>query len=118
MGKASKNAASGKNSKSKIRILQAVLAVVVLGAAYTVYLLTHQDTAAATSQSSGSSVANQNLPATLDPSGFDDPDIRRAYQAAKDSPEALAAVKCYCGCMNSAGHRSNLDCFTDAHGAG
>ncbi|MBI4472035.1 MAG: hypothetical protein HY646_05165 [Acidobacteria bacterium] len=41
---------------------------------------------------------------------------REAYQAAKDVPEVLAAVPCYCGCMKYNGHKHNLDCFVDDHG--
>jgi hypothetical protein len=41
---------------------------------------------------------------------------RDAYQAARDIPEILDKVPCYCGCMQNSGHRSNLFCFTDQHG--
>lgn len=54
-------------------------------------------------------------------------DAPKAYQFALDSPEYLAQVPCYCGCVAD-GHRSNLDCFIqsrdgddvefDRHGAG
>ena len=55
-------------------------------------------------------------PATLNPVAFDNPEVKAAYQAAKDSPEALENVSCYCGCFGNSGHRSSLDCFTDNHG--
>ena len=56
-------------------------------------------------------------PVTLSPSAFaDSPEVQTAYQAAKDSPEALEHVACYCGCYGSSGHRNNLDCFKDNHG--
>ena len=55
-------------------------------------------------------------PATLDPDSFTDPDVRVAYQAAKDTPEPLEHVACYCGCFGNSGHRNNLDCFHDDHG--
>jgi hypothetical protein len=42
---------------------------------------------------------------------------RQAYQAAKDAPEVLKEMPCYCGCMKNAGHEHNLHCFTDNHGA-
>ena len=42
---------------------------------------------------------------------------RDAYQAARDVPEVLREIPCYCGCMQNDGHRNNLDCFTDNHGA-
>jgi hypothetical protein len=52
---------------------------------------------------------------TLDPAQFFGR-TRTAYEAAKEIPEVLAQLPCYCGCMTGAGHRSNLDCFHDAHG--
>ena len=55
-------------------------------------------------------------PATLNPAAFDEPETKAAYQAAKDSPEALENVSCYCGCFGNSGHRNSLDCFRDNHG--
>ena len=55
--------------------------------------------------------------ATLSPDLFTGR-AREAYQAARDVPEVLKEVQCYCGCQRTAGHRSNLDCFTDEHGFG
>jgi len=52
---------------------------------------------------------------TLDPAKFEGK-IRLAYEAAKEVPEVLAQLPCYCGCMSGFGHRNNLDCFHDAHG--
>ena len=43
---------------------------------------------------------------------------REAYQVAKEIPEVLNQVQCYCGCKESDGHQSNFFCFTDQHGAG
>lgn len=34
-----------------------------------------------------------------------------AYQAAALLPEALQQIPCYCGCGESAGHKSNFNCF-------
>src|SRR5262245_14461728 len=55
--------------------------------------------------------------ATLSPDGF----IGRAhaaYVAAKEIPEVLNQLPCFCGCMdgNGIGHKSNLYCFADNHG--
>jgi hypothetical protein len=54
--------------------------------------------------------------ATLDPAQFSG-QTRQAYEAAKEVPEVLAQLPCFCGCMGSTfGHRNNLDCFHDNHG--
>ena len=61
--------------------------------------------------------AAQPLPATLDPSRFQEPAVRRAYTMAKQKPAILAQQPCYCGC-SSLGHQSLLDCFRDEHASG
>src|SRR5206468_2757581 len=56
-------------------------------------------------------------PVTLSPAAFaSQPEVQAAYQAAKDTPEALENVACYCGCFGNSGHRNNLDCYRDSHG--
>ena len=56
---------------------------------------------------------------TMDPSYFSkDPKARAAYQVAKDMPDVLAELPCFCGCMTALGHESNLFCFKDEHGSG
>jgi uncharacterized protein with PCYCGC motif len=56
---------------------------------------------------------------TMSPSYFShDPRAQAAYQAAKDIPEVLAELPCFCGCMSSFGHENNLFCFRDEHGSG
>lgn len=37
--------------------------------------------------------------------------IRAAYQIAGQAPEVLEWMPCYCGCGESAGHTSNMNCF-------
>lgn len=52
----------------------------------------------------------------LSPDSFADERTRAAYQVAKDIPEVLEEMPCFCGCK-SIGHKSNLFCFKDNHGA-
>lgn len=40
-------------------------------------------------------------------------DIRLVYQIAGQSTEVLEWMPCYCGCGESAGHKSNLNCFIE-----
>jgi len=56
------------------------------------------------------------LPRTLDPNLFKGR-AKRAYQIAREIPEVLAQVPCFCEC-EAFGHESLLDCFIDEHGAG
>jgi hypothetical protein len=38
-------------------------------------------------------------------------EVRLVYQAAGKSIELLQWIPCYCGCAESAGHKSNMNCF-------
>lgn len=42
--------------------------------------------------------------------------VYRAYKAANAHPDYLVCAFCACGCADSAGHLSALDCFKDMHG--
>src|SRR5262249_40644461 len=66
--------------------------------------------------SEGSLAANR--PYTLSPGQFShDPKAQAAYQVAKDIPEVLEELPCFCGCMMNRGHKNNLFCFSDEHGS-
>lgn len=57
-----------------------------------------------------------SLPPTLAPEGFPGK-TREAYQAAKDIPQTLAQLPCYCHCDRGMGHKSLHSCFEDDHAA-
>jgi len=56
------------------------------------------------------------LAKTLDPNLIQGED-REGYLVAKEIPEILAQLPCFCGC-EALGHESLLDCFVDKHGVG
>jgi Protein of unknown function with PCYCGC motif len=56
------------------------------------------------------------LPNTLDPNLIKGKD-REGYRIAKEIPEILAQLPCFCGC-EAFGHENLLDCFVDEHGVG
>ena len=59
-----------------------------------------------------------NRPYTLSPAQFShDPKAQSAYQVAKDIPEVLEQLPCFCGCKDGLDHKNNLFCFKDQHGA-
>ncbi len=55
--------------------------------------------------------------ATLDPSVFSDARVKRAYQVAKEIPQVLDSIYCYCQCEESPAfrHKSLLSCYVDTH---
>jgi hypothetical protein len=71
-----------------------------------------------TSESTSESTAISKSAGVLSPTLFNDEKTRAAYQVAKDIPEVLEQLPCFCGCMTSFGHKNNLFCFKDQHGSG
>ena len=125
---------TGGSGKKKARIGQALLAIVVLAGMISGYVMWNQDSSSGTAQNTAkpdplveSPVLRDRMilpaaplkvrPITLDPNSFPEPEVKEAYQAAKDTPEPLEYMACYCGCFANAAHRNNLDCFKDQHGA-
>jgi hypothetical protein len=69
-------------------------------------------------EQAGSSSETSLAADVLSPTLFSDEKARAAYQTAKDIPEVLEQLPCFCGCMSSFGHKNNLFCFKDQHGSG
>lgn len=139
MGKQKKGKAAPARSKSSKVPYELILGIIAIVAAVAIYLYIGSGTDASSNalqQQLGAEVPSDYIarnptlrnrlilpaiphetrPITLPPESFADDEVRRSYQAAKDHPEVLETVSCYCGCYGSAGHRSNLDCYRDNHG--
>lgn len=58
----------------------------------------------------------QPLKQTLDPEQFFG-NARRAYQVAREIPETLAQLPCYCYCDQGFGHKSLHSCYESDHSA-
>jgi len=41
----------------------------------------------------------------------------RSYKVAKEIPQVLDKIYCYCRCQDNHGHKSLLTCFVDRHGS-
>ena len=62
--------------------------------------------------------AQKKRPETLSPALFkNDPKAQAAYQVAKEIPQILEQLPCFCGCDMHFGHKNNLYCFSDMHGS-
>ncbi|OGL60662.1 MAG: hypothetical protein A3J27_15840 [Candidatus Tectomicrobia bacterium RIFCSPLOWO2_12_FULL_69_37] len=44
--------------------------------------------------------------------------VAQAYQVAREIPQILDQLYCWCQCVEGHGHKSNLSCFADSHAAG
>jgi hypothetical protein len=53
---------------------------------------------------------------TLDPARFTGM-ASTAYQVAREMPDVLDQLQCYCACRYEYGHVSLLSCYADSHGS-
>ena len=53
---------------------------------------------------------------TLDPAQFVGK-AAEAHRVAREIPDVLDQLYCYCGCDKHEGHKSLLSCYTDGHAA-
>jgi hypothetical protein len=53
---------------------------------------------------------------TLSPMNFYGP-TARAYAAAREIPEVIDSIHCYCECKKHLGHKSLLTCYVNEHAA-
>jgi len=98
------------NSTNKQNFILAIVAIVVMALIAWVSLR-------GTGESTNDTAALKSAD-VLSPTLFSDEKTRAAYQVAKDIPEVLEQLPCFCGCMTSFGHKNNLFCFKDQHGSG
>jgi hypothetical protein len=61
-------------------------------------------------------VARRETRATLDPALFVDK-AAAAHKVAREIPEVLDQLYCYCQCDKHMGHKSLLSCYIDGHAA-
>ena len=60
--------------------------------------------------------ARREISPTLDPALFVGK-AALAHRVAREIPDVLEQLYCYCGCDKSVGHKRLLSCFTDGHAA-
>ena len=58
--------------------------------------------------------SRSSLGPTLDPEKFTGV-VREAYRAAREIPQTLAQLPCYCHCDRGMGHKSLHSCYEDDH---
>jgi hypothetical protein len=73
-------------------------------------------TPAVSASAPGLAVARRETRPTLDPTRFVGK-ARLAHQVAREIPDVLDRLYCYCECDKHRGHKSLLSCYTDGHAA-
>ena len=76
----------------------------------------HQHVASTKGADSRLLVARRETRSTLDPAGFSGK-AALAYQVAREIPDVLDQLQCYCACGSQYGHVSLLSCYADGHGS-
>ena len=61
-------------------------------------------------------VARREMRPTLDPALFRGK-AAEAYRVAREMPDVLDQLRCYCACGSEYGHVSLLSCYVDGHGS-
>ncbi|MWV43047.1 hypothetical protein GRF59_05340 [Paenibacillus sp. HJL G12] len=100
--------------KTRITVLGVILSSMLLagcGAKEDNTSASHQDShqqVAANGDVQEMTMGMDKLPVFLDSL---DPSLKTAYTTAASVKDILGSIPCYCGCGESAGHKSNLNCF-------
>jgi hypothetical protein len=79
-----------------------------------VALLLLQGCGSADNQMTAESIRGGETRGTLSPAHFVGP-AAKAYRVAKEIPEILDSLHCYCECKKNFGHKSLLTCYVDRH---
>jgi hypothetical protein len=109
-----------KSSNTK-NIIIAVMAIVVIALAVFAFQIrpSKEENPEPVPTADYSSMRRGETRPTLSPTLFSDPFIADTYQIAKDIPEVLDSLYCYCYCdRDPFRHVSLLSCFVDKHAAG
>jgi len=72
--------------------------------------------AISSSPAAGPTTARRETRPTLDPARFVGK-AAAAHRVAREIPDVLDQLYCYCACDKHQGHKSLLSCFTDGHAA-
>jgi hypothetical protein len=72
--------------------------------------------AISSSPATGPTTARLETRPTLDPAQFVGK-AAAAHRVAREDPDVLDQLYCYCGCDKHQGHKSLLSCYTDGHAA-
>ena len=112
----SREPSPGPIKKSKLPLLALVVGVIfVITGVY--FLYQKEEPQKPSPSSTKLKEANTKLRetrATLPPERFQGK-VRRAYEIARQIPEVLDRLYCYCRCKENIGHKNLLSCYVDTH---
>ena len=112
----SKQTAPTSKKRSKYPLIAMIAGgVLVLAGAYFLYQGKKPPTPSPqlTELKKGNINLQENRP-TLSPAMFSGK-VRKAYEIAREIPEVLDQLYCYCRCRENFGHKNLLTCYVDTH---
>jgi len=112
----SKQTAPTSTKRSKVPLLAMIAGgVLVLAGAYFLYQggKSPASSPQLTELKKGNINLQENRP-TLSPAMFSGK-VRKAYEIAREIPEVLDQLYCYCRCRENFGHKNLLSCYVDTH---
>jgi hypothetical protein len=96
--------------------LAVALGVVILGVAYGWRAEAPRESGSAPPPAPTRAVVRRETRPTLDSARFVGK-AAQAHQVAREIPDVLDQLYCYCECDKHVGHKSLLSCYTDGHAA-
>ena len=112
----SKQTAPTSKKRSKYPLIAMIAGgILVLAGAYFLYQGKKPPTPSPqlTELKKGNINLQENRP-TLSPAMFSGK-VRKAYEIAREIPEVLDQLYCYCRCRENFGHKNLLSCYVDTH---
>lgn len=114
MARSEVRASQPKRGGTRVRLVAVLIVAVALGG-WLAWPAPRGSNGSSASSAVTSAARRESRP-TLDPALFVGK-ARLAHRVAREIPDVLDRLYCYCGCDRSAGHKSLLSCYTDNHAA-
>ena len=110
----SREPSPGPIKKSKLPLLALVVGVIfVITGVYFLYQKEEKPSPPSRSLKEANTKLRETG-TTLPPERFQGK-VRRAYEIARQIPEVLDRLYCYCRCKENVGHKNLLSCYVDTH---
>jgi hypothetical protein len=108
--------AAGRTRRRRIRLSIIVVVLGLVVAAALEWRATSPLPATSASSVDRAPVPRRETRPTLEPALFTGK-AAEAYRVAREMPDVLDQLQCYCACRSEYGHVSLLSCYVDGHGS-
>jgi hypothetical protein len=105
-----------KRSKFSFLVLGIGFALIITGAYFLYQREAPKKPVSPRTTPKGENIKLRETRPTLSPERFSGR-IKKAYRIAREIPEVLDRLYCYCRCRENFGHKNLLSCYVDNHAA-